>query len=290
MLTCWNTKTQQESLSRKSKRAKNKEIKQFEKIMKRETTFKVTLSQDLILLRNRIEKLISIGKYEEADILKDKAEELEKVEYTKAAIESELDIDKDKERLIAAHQKTIEAMLRRIERDRREQTRHRKDDTQRLVQRNKNLLKDIDTRQAQEKRKTKQFLTWALSDIHTFKNLKSKIAQSQSGKARNFRGPKPKSIPKTRARRMNIMNNKYSTLMKNRNSLPMVNKSRESRSEVKIHRKKNIQSNLPGSLLHVMKHKAGIKLPKKSLHNMSYNDAYGVLEDIESSANYSSVM
>mmetsp|Transcript_30423 Transcript_30423/g.29895 ORF Transcript_30423/g.29895 Transcript_30423/m.29895 type:complete len:120 (-) Transcript_30423:433-792(-) len=119
--------------------------------MKRETTFKVTLSQDLILLRNRIEKLISIGKYEEADILKDKAEELEKVEYTKAAIESELDIDKDKERLIAAHQKTIEAMLRRIERDRREQTRHRKDDTQRLVQRNKNLLKDIDTRQAQEK-------------------------------------------------------------------------------------------------------------------------------------------
>mmetsp|Transcript_30423 Transcript_30423/g.29896 ORF Transcript_30423/g.29896 Transcript_30423/m.29896 type:complete len:90 (-) Transcript_30423:15-284(-) len=89
---------------------------------------------------------------------------------------------------------------------------------------------------------------------------------------------------------MNIMNNKYSTLMKNRNSLPMVNKSRESRSEVKIHRKKNIQSNLPGSLLHVMKHKAGIKLPKKSLHNMSYNDAYGVLDGIESSANYSSVM
>jgi len=81
----------------------------------------------------------------------EKANTLEKVEYSKAAIESEMDIDKELRKLINAHDKNIHAMLRRIERDRREQMKHRQEDTQRLVQRNKNLLKDIMNRQNQEK-------------------------------------------------------------------------------------------------------------------------------------------
>lgn len=123
-----------------------KEVKEFKKIMNKDPTFKVVLSQDLIMLRNKIDKLISIGNYGEANNLKEKADQLEKVEYTKAAIESEMEVDKDLQKLILVHEKTIHAMLRRIERDRREQTKHRQEDTNRLLQRNKNLLRDINSR------------------------------------------------------------------------------------------------------------------------------------------------
>lgn len=104
-------------------------------------------------------------------MLKEKADNLEKVELGKAAIESEMNMDKEKNKLVALHEKSLHAMLRRIERDRREQMKHRQDDTQRLVQRNKNLLKDIYSRQAQEKRKTKEFLNWALGDIHKLEDM-----------------------------------------------------------------------------------------------------------------------
>lgn len=95
-------------------------------------------------------------------------------------------------------------MLRRIERDRREQTKHRQDDTQRLIQRNKNLLKDIFNRQIQEKRKTKQFLTWALSDIHTFNNVKvsrssyqPKVFPNRKGKLADVKVNQVQMTPKT---------------------------------------------------------------------------------------------
>lgn len=143
--------------------------------MNLDPSFKVNFSQDLmqlryelniIFIRSRIQKLISIGDYYNADILKEKADEMEKVEMSKAAIESEVDINKERNKLISNHEKTLQALLRRVERDRREQLKHRQFDTQRLIQRNKNLIKDIFNRQAQEKRKTKKFLQWALSDIN----------------------------------------------------------------------------------------------------------------------------
>ena len=136
---------------KKVQKEQEKEAKEFKKVLSQDPNFKVVFSQDLILLRDRINKLISVGKDAEAIRLQEKANTLEKVEYSKAAIESEMDIDKELRKLINAHDKNIHAMLRRIERDRREQMKHRQEDTQRLMQRNKNLLKDIMNRQNQEK-------------------------------------------------------------------------------------------------------------------------------------------
>lgn len=154
------------------------------------SNFKIVHSQDFIQLKNRIQTLISVGQYEEANALRGKERQLEKMELGKAALESEMDIDKIRQKLMGLHEKAIHAMLRRIERDRREQLKHRQDDTHRLIQRNKNLLKDIYNRQGQEKRKTKQFLTWALSDINVIENYRNSanpVAQSMKMKRRKER-------------------------------------------------------------------------------------------------------
>ncbi len=71
----------------------------------------------------------------------------------------------------------------------------------------------------------------------------------------------------------------------------MVHK-RQSRSEIKAHRKGKMMKNKSfhsGNLMNVTKNRAGMKLPHKNMHNMSYNEAYGMFDD-DPHANYSSIM
>lgn len=56
----------------------------------------------------------------------------------------------------------LAALLKRIQRDRNEQLKHRQIDSQRLIQRNKNLLLDLLNKQNMETRRTNQFLRFAL--------------------------------------------------------------------------------------------------------------------------------
>ena len=56
----------------------------------------------------------------------------------------------------------MQALLRRIQRDREEQVKHRQIDSNRLIQRNKNLLNDILEKQGTEKRRTQHFLKYSL--------------------------------------------------------------------------------------------------------------------------------
>lgn len=56
----------------------------------------------------------------------------------------------------------LAALLKRIQRDRNEQLKHRQMDSQRLIQRNKNLLLDLLNKQNTETRRTNQFLRFAL--------------------------------------------------------------------------------------------------------------------------------
>ena len=56
----------------------------------------------------------------------------------------------------------LSTLLKRIQRDREEQLKHRFEDAQRLMKRNSNLLKDMLKKQNQEQRKTGQFLRYAL--------------------------------------------------------------------------------------------------------------------------------
>lgn len=60
-------------------------------------------------------------------------------------------------------QNQMSTLLRRIQRDREEQVKHRQVDSTRLIQRNKNLLNDILEKQGTEKRRTQNFLKYSLS-------------------------------------------------------------------------------------------------------------------------------
>jgi len=51
---------------KKVQKEQEKEAKEFKKVLSQDPNFKVVFSQDLILLRDRINKLISVGKDAEA--------------------------------------------------------------------------------------------------------------------------------------------------------------------------------------------------------------------------------
>jgi hypothetical protein len=285
-------------------RQQAKDVKSFIKMMDNNPNFKIVFSQDLILLRNRISKLISVGNYDEADQLKDKADQLEKVEYSKAAIESEMDVDKEKQKIILAQEKTLNTILRRIERDRREQMKHRQEDTQRLILRNKNLVTDIYNRQNQEKRKTKQFLTWVLSDIHTFGQLKptkhsnSHAIYDKTNQRRNQNRMRDVKIsPKLAGSKTHQVKKNMKlvkSLMERKESVPNTKnnayKSNKTPGLMVLRNSKNFRNrslaslkNNDGrshSLINITKHKAGYKQVKKNRNNMSYNSAYGIMNEL----------
>lgn len=289
----------QKSMNQLAKQ-QDKELRQFRKAMEEDPNFKVVFSQDLIQLRNRIRKLISVGQYAEAKALKEKEEKLEKVELSRAAIESEMDIDKDRQKLVGQHEKVLQAMLRRIERDRREQLKHRQADTQRLIQRNKNLIKDIYNRQGNEKRKTKQFLSWALSDIHVldhYKTQNSSVNQSVKGLLNIRKEKQPlKDIrlankliaPRSHKMRKNMKH--FNVLMNKRESVPsykrgvysnekdgnllVLNNSPKIRNRSFVASNSRIQKVTNGTLMNITRHKGGGgKTNKKVYHNRSYIEA-----------------
>jgi hypothetical protein len=71
-------------------------------------------------------------------------------------------IDAQETRLRRTQQMALAALLKRIQRDRNEQLKHRQIDSQRLIQRNKNLLLDLLNKQNIETRRTNNFLRFAL--------------------------------------------------------------------------------------------------------------------------------
>ena len=71
-------------------------------------------------------------------------------------------IERQEALLRQKQQQALSALLKRIQRDRNEQLKHRQIDSQRLIQRNKNLLLDLLNKQNMETRRTNQFLRVAL--------------------------------------------------------------------------------------------------------------------------------
>lgn len=214
-----------------------------------------------------------------------------------------MDVEKEKGKLVATHEKALHAMLRRIERDRREQVKHRQFDTQRLIQRNKNLLKDIYNRQAHEKRKTKTFLNWALSDINIFENRLStdnqagrsgikKLQERQMSKdikiVNKLMGPKTHKIKQRKQldilmnKRVSVPNYKHARQGINTESGLMVlrnSKNARNRSYAAINGR--LRNEDRGSLMNITKHRAGSKIPKKPTHNRSFNAPYKNISKID---------
>mmetsp|Transcript_36114 Transcript_36114/g.58288 ORF Transcript_36114/g.58288 Transcript_36114/m.58288 type:complete len:414 (-) Transcript_36114:65-1306(-) len=104
---------------------------------------RVKCSRELLELRRKQEALAKLGKYEEAWKVKDEGDQLEQWEQARASSLVSDSARRQEARLRSQQQKALQALLKRIQRDRGEQIRHRQVDSQRLIQRNKNLKADL---------------------------------------------------------------------------------------------------------------------------------------------------
>ena len=91
----------------------------------------------------------------------------------------------------------MQSLLKRVQRDRDEQVKHRHIDSVKLIQRNKNVLKDVVNKQGTERRRTKDFLRYALGkreEVSSEHLLKLRSVSSRAYLPAHPQIQKPKSI------------------------------------------------------------------------------------------------
>ena len=138
------------------------EIQQLHERLRAEASQKTTHSRRLMELKDKTRKLMFSKRYEEAELLQLQCQQMEQEEAETAQESLEENIEKQEALLRQRQQQALSALLKRIQRDRNEQLKHRQIDSQRLIQRNKNLLLDLLNKQNMETRRTNQFLRVAL--------------------------------------------------------------------------------------------------------------------------------
>ena len=133
--------------------------------MKEEIRTKRKHSKVLLEGRKKEQTLVKLKKYDEADEVKKKIDLLEIQEKQRMENELQDQIEKKESKIKNQQQLAISALLKRIQRDRNEQLRQRQADSQRLIQRNKNLLNDLLIKHAGELKKTVECIKQALESI-----------------------------------------------------------------------------------------------------------------------------
>ena len=147
---------------------KEKHIAEYQELMEKatiEAQKKVKYSKELLALRQKQQVLAKQKSYEEAEKIKSKADELEKMEDDKNEAIVKKIIDSKEKKLRQQQQMALAALLKRIERDRNEQIKHREVDSNRLIMRNKNTLNSLIIKQNAEAKKTLQLVKESLGDI-----------------------------------------------------------------------------------------------------------------------------
>jgi hypothetical protein len=139
------------------------EFTQFQERIRRELRQKMKFSKDLLDLRDREAKMVRMKLYDEAEKIKVKADMLEEFERNKLEAEMQTVIEKKEAKLRHNQQLALAALLKRIQRDRNEQLKHRQQDSQRLIQRNKIILNDTLGKQNLETKKTLEQLKFTLN-------------------------------------------------------------------------------------------------------------------------------
>jgi len=119
-------------------------------------------SKNLIEMRQQEKIFFAVKDYDKANTMRNMIREQEQFEKQLMNENLENSLVREMEKLRQKHQQSLQTLLKRIQRDREEQVKHRQVDSQRLIQRNKNLLQDILKKQAMEQRRTQQFLKYAL--------------------------------------------------------------------------------------------------------------------------------
>jgi len=143
-------------------------------------------SKDLLELRDKEAKLVKLKRYEEAEKVKMKADLLEQFEINKMEGEMQAVIEKKEAMLRHKQQLALAALLKRIQRDRNEQLKHRQIDSQRLIQRNKNILNDLINKQNQETKRTLEMLKKTLASTKKDQGKDSKKKMGSSGYGGGF--------------------------------------------------------------------------------------------------------
>jgi len=113
----------------------------------RRNPVKPRASRELLELRQKHNALAKLGLYEEAYKVKEQADHMEELEMARSQSSINDSVRRQEQRLRQQQQKVLAALLKRIQRDRGEQIRQRQTDSQRLIQRNKNLKSDLARKQ-----------------------------------------------------------------------------------------------------------------------------------------------
>lgn len=158
------------------------EFQQFQENITKELRKKMKFSKDLIELRDKEAKLVKMKRYEEAEKIKMKADLLEQFERNKMESEMQAIIEKKEAKLKHKQQLALAALLKRIQRDRNEQLKHRQIDSQRLIQRNKNILNDLINKQNQETKRTLEMLKKTLSNVRKEPEEGKEKPKSEAGR------------------------------------------------------------------------------------------------------------
>ena len=122
-------------------------------------------------MRQKQQVLAKQKSYEEAEKIKAKADQLESFEDEKNEAIVKKIIEAKEKKLRQQQQMALAALLKRIQRDRNEQIKHREMDSNRLVMRNRNILNSLIVKQNTEAKKTLQQVKESLGDVK--KALKS---------------------------------------------------------------------------------------------------------------------
>jgi hypothetical protein len=139
-----------------------KEMTEFQQEFKDNLESKIKFSKKVYDLRRRVEVLINMRNYEEADKYKMFLSKLENEERGQRVKELKKNAQKKEKKMKALHQQQMAALLKRIQRDRNEQLKHRQKDSQKLIQRNRNILVDLLSKQNTEARRTSQYVQYTL--------------------------------------------------------------------------------------------------------------------------------
>lgn len=105
------------------------EINTLQEKIRNEFKMKLKFSKELMEMRKRVQTLISVKNYDEAAALKEEADYKEREE--REALDLQLDevIERQEARLRSKQQMAQAALLKRIQRDRNEQLKHRQIDS-----------------------------------------------------------------------------------------------------------------------------------------------------------------
>ena len=167
------------------------EVEEAKKKMREEMKIKMKYSKALLEARKKEQTLVRLKKYDEAESVKNKADQLEMKERQKMDQDMQDQLAKRETKIKGQQQLALSALLKRIQRDRNEQLRQRQLDSQRfaishtnlyrLIQRNKNLLNDLLVKHSFEVKKITECVKQTLDSAKNTEqspNLKSQQQQT----------------------------------------------------------------------------------------------------------------